>query len=87
MSNVFKALQDELLAKAIKNVDIDALSIKVAKSLEKSIVSDMDNFLENDFNIYEWLSEILMNERTTAGKQFKKAINQMAEKMANSLIK
>ena len=84
MSQAIKDFQDQIIKKALKHIDQDALAIKLAKELEAEFL-ECNKELRNNMDFQYWLEDELRNENSPAGKQFNKAMKSIAKKMADAI--
>ena len=76
---------EKIIKQAIKKVDTEALSSRLAQEIEEKMMEAFDRAIEEGFDFQYWLTDELTNDKTPAGKQFKNAMNAVAKKMADSI--
>lgn len=84
MNSTMEKLTDRILEKAITYLDENDLAMRLADKLKEEL-SESINF--EDFDVSEWIMEIIQNERCPAGKAFKTAMENLALKMAEAIDK
>ena len=84
MNTAMKALEEEVISKAIKLIDTDALAKKMSKKLEKEIIEAYEHQI-NDIDISYWIKEEIESNKTVAGKAFNKVISKLARTMVDSI--
>ena len=81
MNKAIEDLQTKLIQDAIKHIDTDELSKKLAKKLEEQMVNSVQECLDNSMDLSYWITEELTNEKTVIGKAFDKAIRNITKRM------
>lgn len=84
-NEVLDAFNDKVIKKAIQSVDIDKMAKVLAAKIEVEMTESFDRMLENGFDFECWLNDELTDEKTAAGKAFKKAMDSIAKRMADAI--
>lgn len=85
MNQAIQDFETQIVKKAIKQIDQDALAKKLAKVIEGKMSKEIEFALDDRARIGDWLMDELTNENTEAGKVFNKAIAQITKKMAKAI--
>lgn len=80
-----QSFEAQVVKKAISLIDKDALAKDLAKRLQADMKKSMDEYVNQEMDFLDWIRDELYNEKTVAGKAFKKAFNSMAKTMAESI--
>lgn len=84
-NEILDEFNNRVIREAIKQVDSAKMAKVLAGKIEAAMTDGFDQVLENGFDFEYWLSEELTNEKTVAGKAFKKAMNGIAKRMAEAV--
>lgn len=84
-NEILDKFNDKVVKDAIKLVDTESLAQALAKKIEQEMLNGFDSMLENGFDFEFWLMEELVNKNTAAGKQFNKALENIAKRMAKAI--
>ena len=76
---------NKVIKEAIKQIDAEKMAEVLAGKIEKAMTEAFDQVLENGFDFECWLNDELTNEKTVSGKAFKKAMNNIAKRMAEAI--
>lgn len=85
MNEQINKFNNDVIAKAIKQVDADSLAKKLAKVIE-SECEDQIQEVANNIDFSYWIQEELTNPKTAAGKQFEKSMKAITKRMAESIL-
>lgn len=84
-NEILDEFNNKIIKEAIKKIDADLMAEALAKKIESGLVEGFDAALENGFDFEYWLNEELTNDKTVVGKQFRKSMNAIAKRMADSI--
>ena len=84
-NEILDEFNNKIIKEAIKKIDVDLMASVLAKKIESGMAEGFDAVLENGFDFEYWLTEELTSDKTVAGKQFKKSMNAIAKRMAESI--
>ena len=84
-NEVLDEFNNKIIKEAIKKVDAEKMAKILSVKIETALSEGFDKVLENGFDFEYWLTDELTNEKTVAGKAFKKAMNAMAKRMAEAV--
>ena len=85
MSQLMKKFEEELYAKALSKIDIDDLAEELADALRRKIKIQLQETLDLELDMTNWMGEILMNPKTKAGKSFEQSVNRILERMVKAI--
>ena len=84
-NEILDEFNNKVIKEALKQVDAEKLAESLAGKIEKEMVEGFEKMLEDGFDFEFWLTEELQNDKTVAGKAFKKAMNAIAKRMAEAV--
>ena len=84
-NDVILDFQEEIIKKAVKLVDKDKMAKELSKILEKEVGNQWKRLIEDGIDLEYWITDMLTNKNTAAGKTFEKAIKDITKRMADSI--
>jgi len=83
---VGKLIEIKLAEKIVENLDIDKIALALSSDIEDQIVAQTKEALGEQFDFGDMISDLLFHSDSEAAKEFKKTMEQLATKMAHSIV-